>query len=133
MGVEYQAELNVAKERLKDFEERGKAAVGESWQEYRKRMFTPEELAESDLRVKLIGKLIETRRAKGITQRKLAELSGIKQPMIARIEKFDTTPRIDTLAKLYYPLGLTLTPTLTENQNLSDDIFSPAVNLQANH
>ena len=116
MGVEYQAALNVAKERLKDFEERGKAAFGESWQEYRKRMFTPEELAESDLRVKLIGKLIEARRAKGITQRKLAELSGIKQPMIARIEKFDTTPRIDTLAKLYYPLGLTLTPTSTENQ-----------------
>ena len=109
MDAEYQVALNVAKERLKDFEERGNAAVGESWQEYRKKMFTPAELAESDLRVKLVGELLKARKAKGITQRQLAELSGVKQPMIARIENFDTMPRIDTLAKLYYPLGLTLT------------------------
>ena len=109
------------------------SANGGSWKDFRNKYYTPEEIAACDEKVKLIGKLIEARRAKGITQRKLAELSGIKQPMIARIEKFDTTPRIDTLAKLYYPLGLTLTPTSTENQNLSDNIFSPAVNLQANY
>ena len=30
-------------------------AIGESWEEVRYRIFTPEEIAESDLRVALIG------------------------------------------------------------------------------
>ncbi|MBF1684583.1 MAG: XRE family transcriptional regulator, partial [Selenomonas sp.] len=32
-------------------------AIGESWEEVRYRIFTPEEIAESDLRVALIGEL----------------------------------------------------------------------------
>ena len=109
MNKEYKAALNVAKTRLQDLKDRGDAAKGANWNDIRKQLFTPAELAESDLRVKLVGELLKARKAKGITQRQLAELSGVKQPMIARIENFDTMPRIDTLAKLYYPLGLTLT------------------------
>ena len=69
---------------------------------------TPEERAESDLRVSLIGELIKARKDKGISQKKLEELSGVKQPVIARMENGTTSPQIDTLLKVLIPLGKTL-------------------------
>ena len=56
----------------------------------------------------LIGKIIEAREAKGLSQRDLANLSGVKQPAIARLESMKTTPQIDTLFKLLNPLGYTI-------------------------
>lgn len=35
-----------------------------------------------------------------LSQRKLAELSGIKQPMIARIERLKTIPKLDTFIRI---------------------------------
>ena len=46
-------------------------AVGISWEEARKELFTPEEIAASDLRVAIIGELIKARREKGLTQKEL--------------------------------------------------------------
>ena len=71
-------------------------------------LFTPEEIAESKLKVSLIGELIKTRQEQGISQKKLEELSGVKQPVIARMEKGYTSPQIDTLLKVLAPLGKTL-------------------------
>lgn len=56
----------------------------------------------------LIGKMIEAREEKGLSQRELAELSGVKQPAIARLESLKTTPQIDTLFKVLCPLGYTI-------------------------
>ena len=53
-----------------------------TWDDVEKEMFTPEEIAESDLRVALIGELIKARQEKGISQKQLEELSGVKQPVI---------------------------------------------------
>lgn len=83
-------------------------AIGRSWDEVRAEFFTPEEIAESDLRVALIGELIKARQEKGISQKKLEELSGVKQPIIARMEKGQTSPQIDTVLKVLAPLGMTL-------------------------
>lgn len=58
--------------------------------------------------VELIGKMIEAREARGLSQRDLAEISGLKQPAIARLESMKTTPQIDTLFKVLNPLGYTL-------------------------
>lgn len=69
---------------------------------------TPEERAEIDFEVSLIGKMIEAREEKGLSQRELAKLSGIKQPAIARVENLKSTPQINTLLKLLIPLGYTL-------------------------
>lgn len=66
--------------------------------------------------VSLIGKMIEAREAKGMSQRELAELSGVKQPAIARIESMKTTPQIDTLLKVLAPLGYTLSITPLQKQ-----------------
>ncbi len=57
----------------------------------------------------IIISIIKRRIDLGMSQRDLALKSGIKQPMIARIEKFDNIPRLDTLLKLLDALDLTLT------------------------
>lgn len=82
--------------------------VIDSWDDFEKEVFTSLEITASDLRVAIISELIKAREEKGITQKKLEELSGIKQPMIARIEKGKAVPNTDTLIKLLFPLGKTL-------------------------
>lgn len=77
-------------------------------EEVDKEFFTPEEIAESDLRVALIGEIVKARQEKGISQKKLEELSGVKQPVIARMEKGTTSPQLDTILKILAPLGKTL-------------------------
>lgn len=84
------------------------SAIGHSWEEVRDSLFTSEEIAESDLRVAIIGEIIKARKEKGISQKKLGELSGVKQPVIARLEKGTTSPQIDTVIKILAPLGKTL-------------------------
>ena len=78
---------------------------GHTWEEVEKEFFTPDEIAECDLKVALIGELIKARQERGISQRKLEELSGVKQPVIARMEKGSTTPQIGTVMKVLAPLG----------------------------
>ena len=84
------------------------SAIGSSWKDVEKELFTPEEITESNLRVALIGELIKARKEKGISQKKLEELSGVKQPVIARMEKGITNPNISTVLKVLAPLGKTL-------------------------
>lgn len=79
-----------------------------SWDEVQKEIFTTEEIAESTLRVEIIGALIKARQEQGISQKKLEELSGVKQPIIARMEKGYTSPQLETVLKVLEPLGLTL-------------------------
>ena len=47
------------------------SSVGPTWETVRQELFTPEEIAESDLRVALIGELIKARQEKGISQKQL--------------------------------------------------------------
>ena len=83
-------------------------AIGKDALEFMDTLLTPEEIAKSDLRVALIGELIKARQEKGLSQKKLEELSGVKQPVIARMEKGLTNPQIDTVLKILAPLGKTL-------------------------
>lgn len=83
-------------------------AIGRDALEFMDTLLTPEEIAESDLRVALIGELIKARQEKGLSQKKLEELSGVKQPVIARMEKGLTSPQLDTILKVLVPLGKTL-------------------------
>lgn len=83
-------------------------AIGRDALEFMNTLLTPEEIAESNLRVALIGELIKARQEKGLSQKKLEELSGVKQPIIARMEKGLTSPQLDTILKVLAPLGKTL-------------------------
>ncbi|WP_303690869.1 helix-turn-helix domain-containing protein [Megamonas hypermegale] len=83
-------------------------AIGTSWDDFEKEVFTQDEIRASDLRVALIGEMIKAREEKGISQKKLEELSGVKQPVIARMEKGKTIPQIETVLKVLGALGKTL-------------------------
>lgn len=68
----------------------------------------PAEREEIEFEVALIGKMIEIRDELGLTQKKLAEITGLKQPAIARIESMKNAPNLSTIFKLLKPLGYTL-------------------------
>ena len=91
-------------------------AIGRSWEDVRTELYTPEEIAESNLRVALIGELIKARQEQGISQTRLEELSGVKQPVIARMEAGVTSPQIDTILKVLAPLGKTLAVVPLDNR-----------------
>ena len=69
---------------------------------------SPAEREKICFEVALIGKMIEAREKRGLSQRELAKLCGVKQPAIARLESLKATPQIDTLFKILAPLGYTL-------------------------
>ena len=81
------------------------------------RDMTPEEIAESNMRVALITELIKARQEQGISQRQLEALSGVKQPQIARMERGDANPQLDTILKVLAPLGKTLAIVPLQPQN----------------
>ena len=100
--------IEKAKKNIDDIKARKTDAIGFDSLEFIDTFLTPDEIAESDLRVALIGELIKARTEQGISQKKLEELSGVKQPIIARMEKGTTNPQINTLLKVLAPLGKTL-------------------------
>lgn len=79
-----------------------------TWNEVQKDLFAPEEIAESNLRVALVGEIIKARKEKGLSQRELEQLSGVKQPVIARMKNGTSVPNLNTILKLLAPLGKTL-------------------------
>lgn len=85
--------------------EKSKLGKLRTWQDVRKKVYTEEEIAASDLRVELIKALIEAREETGISQKGLEKLSGVKQPVIARIESKSTNPQLETILKMLIPLG----------------------------
>lgn len=56
------------------------------------------EVAETIARI--IGDLTRARIRKGLSQRQLAEATGLKQSAIARMENIQVIPRLDTLVKI---------------------------------
>ena len=63
------------------------------------------ELAQANAQVRLAVMIAKLREERGWSQRKLAEITGIKQPQIARIEMGRQTPTLETLWKLADALG----------------------------
>ena len=78
------------------------------WSDVEKEIFTAEEIRESRLRVAIISELIKARNERGLSQRELEQLSGVKQPIISRMEAGETSPQLDTILRILAPLGKTL-------------------------
>ena len=70
--------------------------------------FTQEELDEIDLKARIVGEIINARQSREMTQQALEELSGVRQPVIARLEKNTSDPQLTTILKVLRPLGKTL-------------------------
>lgn len=83
-------------------------AVGSDALEFMDTVLSPEEIRESNLRVALIGEIIKARNERGISQRKLEEISGVRQPVIARMESGTNDPQLSTILKILASLGKTL-------------------------
>ena len=80
-----------------------------NWKDFRKTLnLTPEEEEIINLEKTLINAVVEAREKSGLTQKQLSELCGIKQPVIARLEKAIHSPQISTIIKMLRPLGYTL-------------------------
>lgn len=79
------------------------------WKEFRKQLnITPEEEEQIKLEKDIIEATINARKENKLTQRELSQKSGVKQPAIARIEKYVNSPQTNTLIKLLYPMGYTI-------------------------
>ena len=71
-------------------------------------VLSKEELAEMDVKIEIIGKIIEARNGKGITQAEMAAICGWKQPAVARYENMKSEPQLSNLIKMLRALGLKL-------------------------
>ena len=58
------------------------------------------DLEEARVQVRLAVMIAHLREDKGLSQRDLARITGVKQPQIARIESGDYLPTLETLWKL---------------------------------
>lgn len=83
-------------------------AFGGYWEDFEKEICTPEEIEESKLRVALISEMIKARNDKKISQQQLEKVSGIKQPVISRLEKGVSDPKLSTIIKFLHSIGKTL-------------------------
>ena len=80
-----------------------------SWKDVKKKLeISPEQAEEIKLEEEIIEATIEARKKCNLTQRELSKKSGIKQPVIARLEKYANSPQTNTLIKLLYPMGYTI-------------------------
>jgi DNA-binding phage protein len=87
-----------------------------NWNEYKDHVkqtdpIGKEILEEAEAEAAIISAMIKQRSALGMSQRELARLCDIPQSSVARIESSKTTPRLDTILKIYRQLGLTLRAT----------------------
>lgn len=85
-----------------------------TWNDYKEHVKNVDSQAKNDIEemeelALIVGAIIEKRNALGLSQRQLAEICGIPQSSVARIETLKTTPNLDTLIKIMQPLGLKLT------------------------
>ena len=83
-----------------------------NWNEYKEQVKQTDPigkdiLEEAETEASIISAMIARRAALGLSQRDLANLCDIPQSSVARIESSKTTPRLDTLLKLFRQLGLT--------------------------
>jgi len=90
--------------------------VGNNQLETKEALPLSEKVMEN-LKASLVKEVTITRQSKGLSQKKLQDVSGLKQSVIARMELGETDPQLSTLIKALYPLGMTLSvvPLYTKN------------------
>ena len=80
-----------------------------TWEEVRAELhLTKEDECAIELEKELLRTMAEAREKAGFTQSQLAELCGVKQPLIARMESGTHSPQVDSLLKVLIPLGYKL-------------------------
>lgn len=81
----------------------------ETWSDFEKELNIDKEDEEAiRIEVELMRAVIKTREEKGLSQKELAEMCGMKQPTLAKLEKGKHSPQVNSLLKILLPMGYTL-------------------------
>lgn len=78
----------------------------------------------------IIGDLITARNQKGLTQKELADIAGVKQSAIARMESMRVIPRLDTILNIAYSLDVDIG--VSKNNNSSNYICTVFLPIPSN-
>ncbi|MBO0603524.1 helix-turn-helix domain-containing protein [Sporosarcina sp. E16_3] len=70
------------------------------------RSISNSEMMQIELVADLVDEIRDTRKSLGLTQRDLAEKTGLKQSAIARMESGGVIPRLDTVLRVALAMGL---------------------------
>ncbi len=80
-----------------------------TWKKFRKELNIPEDEEKIiELEKNLILSMVAIREQQGLSQAELADMCNVKQPAIARLEKMQHSPQVDSLLRVLIPLGYTL-------------------------
>ncbi|MBM6716132.1 helix-turn-helix transcriptional regulator [Gemmiger formicilis] len=87
-----------------------------TWNDYKDYVKATDSEAKQDLEEiealsQIVSAMVAQRHTLGLSQRDLAEICGLPQSSVARIESFKTTPNLDTLLKIMNALKLKITIT----------------------
>ena len=82
--------------------------IGSSFNSFLSENLTEEEIKVIQAKAKLLGEIIDARQELQLTQKKLESMSGIKQPMIAKIENGNVNPSLYSLLRLLVSMGKTI-------------------------
>ena len=82
-----------------------------TWNDYKDYVKATDPEAKQDLEEvetlsQIVSAMVVQRHTLGLSQRDLAEICGLPQSSVARIESFKTTPNLDTLLKIMNALKL---------------------------
>ena len=78
------------------------------------------EVMTRDMSEELIDSLVQCRKAKGMTQQDVSDITGMQRANIARLENCNNTPSLDVLIKYATALGMKLTFELEEVEDQRD-------------
>lgn len=100
--------------------------MGYDLEEVRKDINTPKKSSSYELCEEIIKEIVHMRQHNNMSQNELADISGVRQPMIARIEHGINTPNMSTVLKLLAAFGKTLYIGDLKNVELEDGADSAA-------
>ena len=73
---------------------------------------------------RIVGELSKARIDRGLTQRDLAKLTGLKQSAIARFETLQAIPRIDTMVRIARALNISISlESISMNKASSKSVY----------
>ena len=84
-------------------------SVKDTWNDLEQRLFDLKDRQNMKTRVALVDEIQSERERKNMSLRQLAEITGIRHPVISRFESGITDPRLSTIVTLLTALGLELT------------------------
>ena len=92
----------------------------ETWDDFEKRIFTPEEIAACESRVAITWEIRDARQ-RGIRKHDLEKLSGVNAAVISRMEEDPAKARLGPLLKVLTALGKALAVVPMEEVLKGDD------------